>query len=343
MPGEFDKKRQTDTSPSRDSDDAAQARREAARWFSLLSSGRATAADAQALREWCRENPLHAAAYAEASRLWELLGPVTTDASNHEKNIAGNAFLSRSGEGRLARRAFLGGALAASFGAVGYLALRPPFGLWPSIAELRADIHTDTGEQRKVALAKGVDVELNTRSSFSIQRSGRGAHLIELVSGEALVSTDPKAESACAITAAGGQIFARNAKVDIRYENANVRVVCVEGSVDVRHGDRSVIVASAEQIVYGPAGMSEIGAADSEAVTAWQRGLLIFRQTPLAGVIDEVNRYWHGNIVLLNPNLSQHLVDARFRLDHLENVITFLRQAFNARVVELPAGVVFVS
>jgi transmembrane sensor len=343
MPGGFDQNRQADMPPGRESDEAAQARKEAARWFSLLSSGRATAADAQALKEWCRANPLHAEAYARASRLWDMLGPVTAGVSVGEIKITNEAFLPKSGERRLARRAFLGGALAASFGTAAYLAVRPPLGLWPSLAELRADVHTNTGEQCKIAVAKGVDVELNTRSSFSIQQSAADGHRIELVSGEAFVTADPHSGSACAITAGSGQIFARNAKVDVRYENANVRVVCVDGSVDVKHGGKSVTVTSAEQIVYGPDGMSEVGAADSEAVTAWQRGLLIFRQSPLASVIDEVNRYRHGNIVLLNPALSQHLVDARFRLDHLENVITFLRQAFNAHVVELPAGVVLVS
>ena len=230
----------------------------------------------------------------------DMLGPVTAAVASGESHIADQPIHYRLDERRLARRAFLGGALAASAGAAGYVAVRPPLGLWPSLAELRADVRTNTGEQRKIAVANGVDVELNTRSSFSIQQNVDGSHRIELVSGEAVVSTDAKWDSGCAVTAGGGQIFARNAKADIRYENANVRVVCVDGSVEVKHGARSVTVASAEQIVYGPGGMSEIVAADSEAVTAWQRGLLIFRQRSLSSVIDEVNRYRRGNVILLN-------------------------------------------
>lgn len=38
---------------------------EAQQWLVRLTSGHATAADAQALTEWCARSPLHARAFAE--------------------------------------------------------------------------------------------------------------------------------------------------------------------------------------------------------------------------------------------------------------------------------------
>src|SRR5262249_26849454 len=49
--------------------------REAAAWLSLLSSGRATEADAARLKEWRERTPDHARAYAEAARAWRLMAP----------------------------------------------------------------------------------------------------------------------------------------------------------------------------------------------------------------------------------------------------------------------------
>ncbi len=56
----------------------------------------------------------------------------------------------------------LGGAIAA---AAGYLVIRPPLDMWPSIEELSADYRTGEGEQRKVMLAPDISVELNTQTS----------------------------------------------------------------------------------------------------------------------------------------------------------------------------------
>ncbi|MEW6438756.1 MAG: FecR domain-containing protein [Pseudomonadota bacterium] len=338
MPGGLNDKRPAAAQGGALDGRAARAQEDATRWLSLLSSGRATEADAQALKRWCRQDPINAEAYAKMSLVWDMLAPV---AARAQKDPALSLRVERM-EG-LGRRAFLGGALAASAGAAGYLLLRPPFGLWPSLAELGADVRTGTGEQRSIVVADGLGVDLNTRSSVSIHAGANGARRIDLISGEAVVSADPKTGPACAIFAAGGRILARNAKVDIRYQDSDVRVACISGSVEVEHGGRAIIVAAAEQVVYGARGMSGIGAADPDAVTAWQKGLLVFRQSPLESVIDEVNRYRPGQIILLNQALGQHLIDARFRLDHLENVITYLRQAFDARIVELPGGVVLVS
>ncbi|MGL1493920.1 DUF4880 domain-containing protein, partial [Vibrio parahaemolyticus] len=50
-------------------------KRDAVGWVRHLTSGQATAADAEALRRWCAQSAEHAAAFAAASRLWRDLAP----------------------------------------------------------------------------------------------------------------------------------------------------------------------------------------------------------------------------------------------------------------------------
>jgi len=50
-------------------------RREAVDWVHRLASGRATVADAEALKCWRGRSPAHEAAYADARRLWQAFGP----------------------------------------------------------------------------------------------------------------------------------------------------------------------------------------------------------------------------------------------------------------------------
>jgi ferric-dicitrate binding protein FerR (iron transport regulator) len=45
--------------------------------------------------------------------------------------------------------------------------------------------------------------------------------------------------------------------------------------------------------------------------------VLVFHDAPLARVIDEINRYRPGVLVLLNPSLGRRKVQARFTLAQL--------------------------
>src|ERR1700736_1244718 len=189
-------------------------KKEAIAWLSLLSSGTATTADAEALRRWC-EDPAHRAAYAKAARVWEMLTPIAASAKARETAPLRPPSPAQPAIGR---RAFLGGALAASAAGGAYAGVHPPLNLWPSLAELRADIRTGTGEQRRIEIAEGVGVELNTRSSIALRASSDGASHIELVAGEAVVAAGPSATGTCVVAAGVGRIVARNARVDVRHD-----------------------------------------------------------------------------------------------------------------------------
>jgi transmembrane sensor len=317
-----------------------QLKREAISWLSLLSSGRATEADAEALTRWRSEDPAREEAYAKAALVWDML---TSIAERAPDPMPTRMVHPEAPWRRVGRRAFLGGGVAAAASVAGYAFVRPPFGLWPSLAELRADVGTGAGEQRRVAIADGLAVELNTRSSLVLRVTSGDDHRIELIAGEAVVVAGPDAASSCTVIAGEGRILAHGAKVDVRFEGAAIRVACIDGSVRVEHGAQAVIVAAQQQVVYDGRGISDIGSVDSAAVTAWQRGLLVFRQARLAYVIEEVNRYRPGRIVLLDQELGGHLIDANFHLDRLENVIVYIQQAFGARVTALPGGIVLVG
>jgi transmembrane sensor len=272
----------------------------------------------------------------------QALHPAPVSAAAVRRRAAGTVIGTAIG-----RRAFIGGAAAATACAAGYALIQPPLGLWPSLAELRADVRTGIGEQRRIALAAGIAVELNTRSSLVMHQpvgsDVGGNRLIELVSGEAVIAAVPAAGVSCTVLAGGGRVLARAAKVDVRYDGAAVRVACIDGSVRVEHGGQAVTLAAQQQVAYDARGISGTGFVDSGILTAWQRGLLVFRQAPLAQVIDEVNRYRPGRILLLDRALGGRLIDASFHLDRLDGVVVYLEQAFGARITALPGGIVVVG
>lgn len=330
--------RRTRTDPV--SERSERLRQEAIAWLSLLSSGTATTADAEALKRWCREDPAHSEAYAKAALVWDMLTPVAARAPTPQ-----NARLHRSQpvQSSIGRRAFLGGALTASAACAAYVVVHPPLDLWPSLAELRADIRTGTGEQRRIEIADGVAVDLNTRSSLAFNAASEDGNRIELIAGEAVIAAGPNAASACVVIAGDGRIVARDARVDVRHDDTRIRVACLDGSVRIEHQAQDVILPAGEQVVYDGRSLSGTGAIDPAVVTAWQRGRLVFQKELLSRVIDEVNRYRPGRIVLMNRELGRRLIDASFNLDRLDNVIVYVRQAFDARITVLPGGLILVG
>ena len=324
-------------------------KREAYQWVMRLTSSEATTADAEALTRWRQTSRAHRRAFAEANLLWDKLGPAAAQSAS--RNIAsaqpamGRQF---STSGRLlGRRAFLGGAAAASAVAAGYLVVRPPLEFWPSLAELAADYRTGTGQQQQIAFEDNVSVKLNTRTSITVlspDASRDQADRIELISGEAAIATKPQALKPFIVTAAQGQTIATNARFNVRRDGATVCVTCLEGDIRVQYPGQASTGRSRQQVVYTADSLgATVGVDDPDMVTAWERGLLVFRNDPLAHVIEEVNRYRPGKIILTNRELGGRPVLATFRIDRIEEVVPRLQMVFGVQIKTLPGGIVLVS
>ncbi|NVZ20586.1 FecR family protein [Pseudomonas costantinii] len=289
---------------------------EARDWLVLLTSGRATVADAKALRAWCAQSPEHAQAFEQAKVLWQQLAPAVEQLSQPR---------------HFSRRAFLGGAIAAS-AAVVMVRVGVPGGF----AGLTADYRTEVGQQRQVLLSEGVNLELNTQTRIS--RVGQG---IELLEGE--VEIVANSAQTLKVQAGEGWVSAAQARFNLRNTDHSVCVTCIEGSLLVDVAERSVRLESGRQLTYGAAGMGEPIVVDTQSVVAWREQVLVFNNATLATVVDEINRYRPGMLVLLNKELGQRRVQARFSLQQLPGVALLIRDAYGAKCTELPGGVVLLS
>jgi transmembrane sensor len=236
------------------------------------------------------------------------------------------------------RRAFWGGAIAASVVATGYTVVRPPLGLWPSLRELSADFRTAKGEQRKVQLSSDVSVQLNTQTSISV-RSTDSQPRIELISGEVSAMT----RSPFVVLAGRGQARAMDARFDVQSLGEVISVSCLDGAVDVEFGTRSARLQAGQQLSYSGAMFGTPTAFDPDQLTAWQSGLLVFRNQSLTTVVEEINRYRPGRIVVVSADLRRRLVNGRFQIDKLDNFIAQVEELFGATATALPGGVVILS
>jgi len=331
-----------------DADEAIEEQAET--WLLRMRSGSATRADADAFQHWCARDPRHARAVDELRRVWDTLGTATStlDDSAWAMGRAWGSRAERSRRVRPGRRAFVagGGAVAAA-----WLAFAPPLQLWPSLTDLTGDFRTGRGQQQQLAVADGVVVHLNTQSRIDVLRGGHGAEQgIDLLAGEAEIVTGMASGaqahatgSPFVVVAASGRVRARMARFNIRRTGSQVCVTCVDGQVRVEHPSQRLSLSAGQQVIYDGRGVRPVSRVNPADVTAWRRGLLVFNDVPLAEVVNEINRYRAGKLILRNPQLGESRVHAQFSIRRLDDAILTIRDLYGAHVTELPGNIVLLS
>ena len=308
-------------------------------WVVLLRSGRAMTDDADRLQRWRAQSPAHENAFRQAARLYRDLGAMGAELERRKVHTLAVRSPVRQ---LINRRSLIGGAIAAS--AVGYLAVKPPMEMWPSLAEMSADYRTGKGEQLDVALADNISLKLNTQTSIAVRGSGVNSS-VELINGEAAITAKRAQTEPLVVIAANGRISSAMGELNIRCIDGNVLATCIAGAGTVSQGDRSVELSAGQQIAYSatdPLGRP-VALTNADSLSAWRERLLIFKDTPLSAVVSEVNRYRPGKIVVTDSELGRRLVNGTFHTDKLDDFVAQVRQLYAVKVRALPGGIVLLG
>ncbi|WP_420967015.1 FecR family protein [Bradyrhizobium sp. B120] len=302
-----------------------------------LGSGQATRRDIEETRYWGSQSSAHSEALAQASLLWDQLGPA---GANLLKRRGDSLLTDVRRQPRMTRRAMLGGALATS--AAAYLVVSPPMQLWPSLQDVMADYRTAAGEQRKLTIDGGVKVTLNTGTSVNVQSGDNSQDRIEILTGEAVIAA-ASASREVRVVAGDGEMSARQAQFNVRHEPRSTCVTCLDGEVRVTRHSSVAALRAGQQVSYAALGLAAPMSVDPAEVTAWRDGMLIFHDAPLGSVVTEINRYRSGKVMVTNAELERRLVNGRFRIDNVDGILTMFQQIFGAKARHLPGGIVLLS
>ncbi|MFT4172325.1 MAG: FecR domain-containing protein [Rhodocyclaceae bacterium] len=312
--------------------------KDAQAWVRKLTSGAATEWEARAFRRWRDADPAHLMAFREAARQWHLLeaasGAVLQSNAQIAREHRGTVNPSRTG-----RRAFLGAALGGA--AAAGVAAVSPLGLWPDAEQWGADYRTAVGEQLQVALGDEVSLTLNTRTSVrrTVDAASSG---VEVIEGEAAVDVNA-APRPFRVLAGSGRLMATDASFDVRHAAGRTCVTCTRGRVRIDHPAGQRVLERGHQAIYERAALDVSQPGDLEDISAWRRGELVFRKTPLPTVVDEINRYRKGRVVLVGETLRGKTVTARIRIPDIETALVQIQYTFDLRARALPAGILILS
>lgn len=319
-------------------------REAAAEWAVRLHAAPLAPDEALELQRWRAADPRHEAALAFASRTWAALGELGAQAPRQATPEARRAPPSTTPVARprrsrrLWQRAAGAGLLVLLIAAGG---LQGPD--W--LLRMQSDYLTAKGEVRQVQLADGSTVELDSGSAIRLDFNDRERR-IHLLQGSACFDVAPMGEGESrpfVVDSAGGQTRALGTRFVVGRESAEQAWVGVlQHSVAVNLQAAPLRGKSEQQLdegqsarYSGGSGVQALTEFNLQRATSWRRGVLVFEREPLARVIEQLNRYRSGRIVLSDSALGERQVSGVFRLDMLDTAVPILSRELQLRHLDL--------
>lgn len=325
---------------------------QAAHWVRVLNSD-----DPQqnaAFVEWIKASPIHVRELLLASWLDEELGAI-----DPERRIDVRQLIERARSNVFPigphfsvpapapapapapkvqpRRSAWIGRIAASAALFSTLAI----GVWYARSTADNSYATHLGEQRVFELADGSVVFLNTQSRIQVRYSEESRD-IYLRDGQALFQVRHDAARPFRVHAGAAVIQAIGTQFDVRLHSDKATVAVVEGTVQVSSDDGDdgapasgsapehapARIAAGEGATVETNGVIEVAAkVDAEAVTAWRRQRLVFRDAPLSDIANEFNRY---NLVprlrVEDAAVAAQRYNGSFNAHNPESLLNYLAQ-----------------
>lgn len=294
-------------------------------WFSRERLGTLDDAARRERDAWLAANPAHARQYASVRAVWRVADTVPqADLRDMLGQTECNA--QSSGPVRPSRRRFAMG-LSAACGLLATAGVLGPW-LWAPEADFIQTLTTAKGERNRFVLPDGSLLELNTgtRAKVALHADRRE---VELLAGEILFTVSPDAARPFTVHTGQAQVRVTGTRFNVRREGDAVALAVQEGSVAFTAGpwwNRSTRNLTAGYVLRLAPGepLASPHQENVAAITAWQRGRLVFRDTPLSQVVAELNRYLAEPLRIDDQELAQLRVAGTLPIDEPESVLAVL-------------------
>lgn len=328
--------------------DPAAVEAEAARWVARFDAGDVSAKDQAAFQEWLNRSPLHRDAIAAYGSLWsefDVLRQLTgTDEAGRDVGVQVDqpVLLERA-------KPWLAACAAAVIAVAGGVVLFHPRPQQTAKAEIhppalsqllvKASYETPVGGQKRITLADGSSVILNTNSRLDVDfvSKRRGVHLTR---GEAYFEVVHDKTRPFTVYANNYVVRDIGTAFDVHLSKTGlVEVGVTKGSVEVTPADGAHVIDAADSLGVVTAGhdivlgqkverAEAVPSADMGRKLAWRQGQLIYTGQPLGEVLADISRYSNIKIELADPALENLPVGGAFRTDQIEAIFAALENNF---------------
>jgi transmembrane sensor len=283
-----------------------------------------------AFEQWLAQNDAHRLAWYKLQKLWSALGELPAEPVVQElqpqvpttRPVPLPLPLPGLHAAHRSRRFWPRLAAAAAVVAVAVL-IAPQATL-----ALRADYQTGVGQIRTVQLADGSTVVLSPQSALKVLE-GDGRQ-VELLKGQAYFQVAPDPQHP--FIARAGQLSVRvlGTAFDLDLQDDTAEVALEHGQVQAENiqPPLSERLMPGQRLKFGwPSGKVERTSLAPTQVAAWRSGSLFIENQSVADVVDHLQRYTSGWIVITDPTLKTRRVTGVYDLSDPPRALKALAQS----------------
>lgn len=305
-------------------------RERAAQWQARMQASDCDANEREALRHWLDANPDHAIAYAQMDAIYR-------QSARMELNNAQRAVVDdlRARSSQHARRRVFAKRIA-SWGLAASLLLAAGL-VWQGWNPSSPPVSyaSQIGEQRAITLEDGSQLLLDTDSRVDVLYSRQRRDLV-LARGRAQFVVAHAEERPFVVNVDGTAVRAIGTTFQIRLDRHGTLIRLLEGVVDVSvHTPGSPSPAwrltahqQASRSVDGHWTKQDF---DPASAQNWTRGELVFHESPLAEVVEEMNRYTAVKLRLADPEVGSIRLSGMFYGSDQASLVAALESMWSLR------------
>lgn len=254
-------------------------------WFVRLDDAETPEGAWLEFQTWLEADPAHGEAYDLIEQVWVALEE-QTPAEVIVAPIAANDGRPAPGSVRVSR-AWLT-PLIATAAAVALIA-----GLWPEISgEGRFRTYSTNDAPHEVALADGSRLSMNRHTDLRVRIGARGRE-VAMAGGEVAFDVAHDPARPFVIAADDHEVRVLGTAFNVLSHDGRFSVGVRRGLVSVAGEGMAgaVRLGAGEQLVRNGSAAPVVSGIDPEQASAWRRGVLVYRETDLGTVADDLSRY----------------------------------------------------
>jgi len=286
------------------------ARSSAARWYARLQASDCTPSEHAEFEIWLHSSPDNLQAYQKAEA---LVSAVSAAAKSDSRFVdLGSAAKARPNDSSLSGWRVAAVLMIGVGIAITGLASLNPIGATVQVTE-----HNNASkQQQRYVLEDGSVAFLDVGSRMSIRMS-KAKREVTLLAGRAYFEVVHNEYRPFLVNAGAVRTTDLGTRFQVSLSAADVSVTLVEGAVEVSDqsdkGQWQQTLRPGEQVMLATGSTTlEKRDVDAAALTSWSTGRLMFKGTPLASALDEVNRYSDCKIHLGDASLASIPIGGNF-------------------------------
>lgn len=284
----------------------------AARWSARLRAEDCTEDEQRRFTAWLEEHPRHREVFSLMSGIWT--SSVTLGRNSRQRPVTAS------------RRAVLAGGLGLATSL---------FGLPGAPAEATV-LRTATGERRHCTLQGGADLLLDTQSMIVLPAT-KGRDQAWLARGRIALAL-PAGAAPLRLATATGKLTSSAGQFDISLLDDELTATVLDGALTAIPTSGStdpITIGRGTRLILRTGQPPCIDHPRLDDLIAWRSGRVVFRDTPLAEAIVDMNRYSDRKMEIASPGIGGLRISGLY---HTGNMAGFARALTHLLPVRVEDG-----